>query len=191
MKFNLLQFKTAKRGSEPPEVFTRPFFRERDVYDLTHAPNDGRGYKLTTPYSEGMPGDSPDMGSAAGGTRGRDGSPEPDDFSEFGSREDRDTRGAKSKLPSDSDPEKVFNPAGADTSQYEEGLQTEWGSAGHDAPADQRSDSAVSIERTVQRKMGPEGERDRKAPVSNMAPWNLKKKDDTIFKRVQRVQRRR
>jgi len=197
MNFNLRHYKEARRGSEPPQVFTRPYFRqERDVYDTTRSPNDGKGDKLTTPGSEGLPGQPGDMSAPAFGTRGRDGSPEPDDFSEFGSRDDRNIRDPNKKLPRDSDPPNPFASdfLGSQDTQYGSGQDTDYGQAQHDGTNRERSDSALSMENTVQRQLGEGGELDRKPAITNMPSGgsynSLLENDDTPLGRIRRVQRR-
>jgi len=192
MSFNLKRYKYSRRGEEPSEVFTRPFFRERDVYDTTRLPNDGKGYKHTTMMSEGMPGEPGDIAAPSGGSRTRDGSPEPDDYSRYNPDGREDSQDAKNKLPSDTEPDQPFGNGSG--SQYNEGTQTDYGTAGHEGTNREPSDSPMSIERTVERKLGPGGELDRKPTITEMPKKNPFNKslnnDDTPLRRVRRLQRR-
>lgn len=164
MKFNLRQYKVAQqRGRYPsgllPEDMERAIRLQQDPYRLDHVPGDGKGQKLTTPGSQGMPGDAPDVGAGMGGSNERKGYPT--GISQF---EDHDR--PLDDLPFDSDPEDPFT-GKKPTEPFGQGQNTGYGEAMHDDANVNVPDSVLGIHQTVGKDLN-DNEGDRKTDISTM-----------------------
>jgi len=169
MVFNFSIYKTARWGEYPPGSLPdemERMFRLREDPFKSHKPGDGKGNKMSTPASDGMPGEPSDIGAAWGGGKGRPGYPkgisvgdDPGDNSE-------------QQIQTDKDPDHPFTgrQRGEGETWYGRGQDTNVGQALHDDTniAGEVGDSAVGIRPTVGREINPEGDRDRKSPYYTM-----------------------
>lgn len=184
MAFNLRKYKIAQRGRYPsnllPDESERPFLARQNPYRLDEKPGDGQGQKLTTPGSEGMPGDAPDAASGFGGSKERKGYPR-------GTSAYEDQDAVFDDIPADTDPDDPFREK-RDPSQYGGGQGTDYGQALHDETNVNIGDSALGIHQTVMNDMHGGG-KDRKTDIANMqgAPESKLKSRRPYNHRLQRT----
>ncbi len=165
MIFNYKKYKESQnKGRFPPETMPDPSLRgfrfKEDPYRLDNSPGDGNGYKMTTPGSEGMIGDAPDMGSSILGTNDRSGYP--DNISQVS----KDVN--KSDIPHDSDPDSLYNENSREEGEthYNTGPSSDNGLLLADDLEPSPSDSPLGTANTVLRQQN--GNRDRKTDINIM-----------------------
>lgn len=187
MVYNLKKIITARRGETPPATLPdaqdRAFWMNRDPYDLNRSPGDGKGTKLTTPGSEGMPGVQRDIASPSFGTKEREGYPT--GVSAYEDTANIDSRG---HVPSSSDPPNpnTGRKRQEGETEYGEGPKNDFGETLHDdAQTDYQQDSApLGVHEGVFRDMFGEN-RDRATDVSTMhrnpsKPFNNRTKNSPM-----------
>jgi len=143
---------------------------KKDPYKIDRDVNDGEGFKLTTPGSEGMLGQKADPGYQAGGKERKG---YPDRYSLFSDDADSEKF---DEIPSalDSNPEDPFTGKSkdqTDRAEYGGGQGTDYGEALHDdanVHTENGADAALGIGETVRRELSG-NDFDRTAPISNMA----------------------
>lgn len=188
-RFNLRQYKEARRGSEPPEAFL-PNTWKTDPYDRTRHPGDGQGYNLITPGSQGIGNEPPDIASPEFGRKWT--AEGPDIPTEIGKNLNEDYAVRRNNTPSGSDPDDPFaaeNKGDSRSTEYGQGLSTDYGQGLHD-DKEPSADSALGLHSTVERMMSDSG-RDRKTPYGDMQsknhPFNASSRRG-IFDRIRKNQ---
>lgn len=184
--FNLKRYKEARRGSEPPTAFLPQVWRG-DPYDRTRHPGDGQGYKLTTPGSQGIGNEPPDMSAPEFGRKWT--GEAPDIPSAVNRNFSDDKAGYNNQTPSDDDPDHPFTEEmGGDnrSTEYGEGLSSDFGQGLHD-DKQPSADAALGQHATVERMMGDADYRDRSTPYGDMSsqrkPFNSSRRR-SIFNRI-------
>lgn len=184
--FNFKRYKEARRGEETPTAF-QPQVMRGDPYKKTRHPGDGLGYNLTTPGSQGMPGEMPDI---AAPEFGRAWTAEAPDIPSVTNDDDANTR--RNKTPTGHDPDDPFRSNGeGDNSEteYGTGLSTDFGQALMD-DQEPGGDSPMGIHETVGRMMDDK-DVDRPTGTGDMTQLNKPFNQSTrkgIFDRIRNNQ---
>lgn len=177
-KFNLKLYKEARRGSEPPQVF-QPRMWNDDEYFRNPSPGSGRGHKMTTPGSQGLPGEPSDLSSPEVSRIFPDGGPHIP--SSDNSKWNEDDFVAKN-APADSDPDHPYYENVLTDGQYNDGTNSDHGQTLHD-DAQPSFDSAIGTYSTVARDMSHN--LDRNTPYADMSRsriFNVRQnRSDDIF----------
>lgn len=156
--FNLKQYKEARNPT--PRAFELPITRDRTNYKKHRTPNDGDGYKLTTP------GDPDDMSASQFSRAWPEGSPDIPTQHDRGF--DNDASSYNNETPSDNDPDLPFGES-TDSTQYGEGLSGDLGQGLHD-DKEPSGEAPLGTHETVQRVLNidPNEPHDRKTPYGDM-----------------------
>ena len=167
--FNLRQYKQAWSNGDPQAFLPGPW--KPDPYDRTRNPGDGQGHKVTTPGSQGLPGENPDMSAPEFGRKWTTEGPDIPSAMDHNLKEDKTIN--RNNTPSDGDPDDPFAAESRGdnrSTQYGTGLSTDFGQGLHD-DKEPSADSVLGLNSTVGRMISKE-DRDRPTPFGNMQKSN-------------------